>query len=532
MNNNGLAHYGRLENFVGVPNPGIPNPLPNAHNVNDRDLTEEDISKCFARNPAGNIALNMGHFNENVLPVLKHERKFLKKLNHKIDCRAYDTVYVTSDLHADYRKFIQTLSDAGLITLPKKINPETQNEENINLFSDDIYMMDIITKTTWNNNKTLLIVLGDIVDGKRGQDKQVDDRLGLFEILIHMFMFNLRRKALLKQSLLAFTIGNHDYHALYDIENDNGVYFYNNYVHDTARNIFQTSSNRREILLPFYEVHPLFFISLFNPDNNREELVGIHAGFHQEEDKKYIMPEMEAIQVKINAVVTEGTITTALDVSDKHNLFHQYHAKDAHGRELFMRSRNGSQVPLMKEDGGLWSRHYDVLDACAVIEAQAPVMFVVGHCPTIYDENKLHSVTKKANPAYEGCMGAGRGHGCVVLSCNNKLAHVDVGMSTSFYPRGDWALFNRTAEKEMLKLTHSSELSTATRYYNIVERVRKSKTTEMFREPLAAAGNGAAGNGAAGNGAAAAIGGAKKRRRVSKRRKSSRRIKRTYRRRR
>jgi hypothetical protein len=171
------------------------------------DLTAEHMKRCF---PGIGNFFNIKYFMKTVLPLLHAERRAIlsRNLTHSIDCNNYDNVYITSDIHADYRKLIQTLVDNDLITLPDGFTRD-------NLFGPlKIYDRALITKTRWNNTRTCLIILGDIVDGKRRDDMQVDDPLGQFEILIHMFLFNLRRRALEKNSLVAFTLGNHDFHSI------------------------------------------------------------------------------------------------------------------------------------------------------------------------------------------------------------------------------------------------------------------------------------------------------------------------------
>jgi len=78
-----------------------------------------------------------------VCPILNvhrcKESKTFAKYNpsgtpiHQINCKDYDTVYVTSDIHADFRKFVQTMANNGLVALPKN------GEATLDPYSENIY---------------------------------------------------------------------------------------------------------------------------------------------------------------------------------------------------------------------------------------------------------------------------------------------------------------------------------------------------------------------------------------------------------
>jgi hypothetical protein len=135
------------------------------------------------------------------------------EINHVIDLSAkkYEKVYIISDLHADYRKFLQILASSGIVTLPPGKTLEMLYEP-----SEDIYDIAYITSTTWNLENTLLIIVGDLVDGARTSGSEVDDKFGVFELYMHMLLYNLRIQANKpgKKSDVVFTIGNHDYHSV------------------------------------------------------------------------------------------------------------------------------------------------------------------------------------------------------------------------------------------------------------------------------------------------------------------------------
>jgi hypothetical protein len=107
--------------------------------------------------------------------------------------RDFDTVIVTSDVHADLRKMVQLLVDTKLVRIVGE--------------PGDIY--EDVWNVEWIAGDTLFVILGDLVDGKRGR-RTVTDPRGSYELLIHVLLFNLRIRARKLGSDVLFTIGNHD----------------------------------------------------------------------------------------------------------------------------------------------------------------------------------------------------------------------------------------------------------------------------------------------------------------------------------
>jgi hypothetical protein len=107
--------------------------------------------------------------------------------------RDFGTVIVTSDVHADLRKMVQLLVDTKLVAIVGE--------------PGDIY--EDVWNVEWIAGDTLFVILGDLVDGKRGR-RTVTDPRGSYELLIHVLLFNLRIRARELGSDVLFTIGNHD----------------------------------------------------------------------------------------------------------------------------------------------------------------------------------------------------------------------------------------------------------------------------------------------------------------------------------
>jgi hypothetical protein len=429
-----------------------------------RPLTNEQITGCIIENNY----FNKEYFDANVKPILSDARKYYsidERNSQTLNAEMFHAVYVTSDIHSDVRKFIELLVNADIVTIPAGID----------LYSDDIYNPELYTQTIWNKPGIAVIVLGDIIDGRRGEGNEVNDVRGQFELLLHIFLYNMKIKALEKNAMLAFTFGNHDYHSL--IQFDTGMI--QGYTPNELQTFFGYPDNgwiqtRQHALLPFYEVHPLFMIRVHH--GQRFELYGIHGGFHNP-DKSVNVKELIDFQKKISALDPNVSLTSIV------------------GNPDFDLKVLSSTMPHPKdptrliESGGMWSRVYENADACSIIEPISPIMIVVGHCPTWYSGNRQELTMKENSALYAGCQKSltRGGRGCVVLSCNNRLAHVDVSMSAAFHGYDREAQVSRDAE--MLVLKHDAGLKTDERYYNIVERFSKTGgTIEMYRAAAVAGG--------------------------------------------
>jgi len=419
------------------------------------------------------------YFDANVRPVLVNARRYFSvdgRNSAKLNAESFRKVYITSDIHSDLRKFIELLVNAELITIPAGFN----------LFSNDIYNPELYTRTIWNKENVALVILGDLIDGKRSND-QVDDTRGNFELLLHIFLYNMKLKAIDKHSTIVFTLGNHDYHSCIEISD----YIVNTYTPDSLKLFFGFGDAkpwveiRQNALLPFYEVHPLMLVAIDH--NKRHEMYGIHGGFHGIK-KELIVQQLIKLQKQISAMNPETSLKTITSNPDFDTSF-------------LSKKTDGI------EDGGLWSRAYQDPSGCELIDSldKNVVMIVVGHCPNIY-KDILQAKTMADKPdLYAECQSnTVTGRGCVTLSCSNRLAHVDVAMSSAFHgyrPKHTRAL----RDAEMLVLKHDAGLKTDERYYNIVERFSKTGgVIEMYR-------------------AAAVAGGGRRAKAVTRRRKNKRR---------
>lgn len=355
--------------------------------------------------------------------------------NHIIDVNLYDTVFVTSDTHADFRKLVQILSLSNLIRLPlidgRELDP----------YTDDIYSTELLCATKWIPDRTLFIIVGDLVDGCRNCDTdhrepkmKVNDPVGSFEYLLHCFLYNLRLDAIQKGSNVLFTIGNHDMHSVilnYGISVEN-------YVHAEAWSYFgrtpgyspEADRLRRQALKPFYDIHPYVFLSLENA--GKKEVGFVHGGFH-ETNGDNLLPLTLGIQKVIN---TEGITPDLWNMSG----------------------------------GPLWTRSYQdgwSAERCDLLDDLNYSLIVVGHCPTNYIAfPTFHELYTKMGMIDSDCTSSD-GKGCVLLDCERvagspRLAHVDTASSQCFRTPGK---FNQLRPVEILKLSKRDGVEAT--YYNV-----------------------------------------------------------------
>jgi len=358
--------------------------------------------------------------------------------SHNIRGIDYDEVYVTSDIHADVYKLNMLLSRAGLID---NNGSETRDT--------------LLRETQWLKPRTLLIIVGDLVDGARNGHGEIPDPVGDVELLLHIYLFNLRNRALLNGGDVRFTIGNHDYHTVIKANSDDLPLFYKSWVHRSALQFFGSREMRRNCLLPFYTCCP-YIVLRFGM-----ELAFVHGGFHNQDSQGIndMTDSIISIQKKLD------------DFGDFDKLKDEDHAK------LHILGQGN------KEGSALWTRFYSYGapdDVCSSVNSTFQ-MVVVGHCQT---DTCAQGETMKSilsGPKFGDC-GAG---GCTLLGCDKaqgapSLAFVDISMSAAFRNRLFYGrpIFSPDTLKnmetrrraELLKFTHDTALDTSERYYNKITR--------------------------------------------------------------
>jgi hypothetical protein len=351
---------------------------------------------------------------EGMTNKLRKACDFLKS-PFEIPVDKYSTIYTTSDIHSDLIAISKLLYKTGLTT-------------------GDIDTMNVFD-IRWNPlaKNTLLVITGDIVDGKR-QTSSIVDRIGDIEILVHIFLYNLRLSAREYGSELRFTIGNHDYYTIFTF---NRVFL--NFIHDEALAFFGGYANRARCLIDFYMCCPYVCVTV-----GSDEIIFVHASYHSY--KGEILNSMIEVQREIDAANYE-------DIYD-----------------IFIKN-------VIKIDEALEVRSYAYEKPDVVCNKLIPMsqykLIVVGHCQThncnVLGGN-LHFLMQEDTYQKYGCNDGG----CVVVGCNDEagphLAFVDIAMSGAFRNRKK----NKSKRYEILKLDMGTRPNGNSRYCNKITRINVS----------------------------------------------------------
>jgi hypothetical protein len=407
--------------------------------------------------------------------------------SHVIQTSEFHTVYFSSDIHADVRKYIQMLRAVKLAGMADPIVEPYP--------ADTIYDSRIVSDVTWTGGSgVLLVIIGDLVDGKRREGMEVNDPCGSFEVILLSYLYNLRIKAREAGSEILYTIGNHDYHTVISTDNDLNIY-----VHTTARKFFDDKSifpntNRRNALRPFYLANPYFMLSFMN--GSTKEMACVHGGFHSINTKKSYTEAVETYQTTVDSETSASLLPKLQRV-----------IKDI--------------VDISNDDGVLWTKTYakKTEGACNVFKPEDYPFIVVGHCPTTQNNRPLKLMYEGRAGKYEGCSITDnfifeldeyakpdtvyeitdttsgkffkeKGVGCIVTDCDTdhgpRLAYVDTALSEAFrFPTGDSLVKRENVGRfaQFLRLTHVE--SSIGRYYNKIESVTTNpdNTTVVLYSP-------------------------------------------------
>lgn len=392
--------------------------------------------------------------------------------SHNFNREHYKNVFLTSDIHSDLEKFSYILYNATIIDRYYTTHPDNASmsgyTNNIDGIISFLTNFEVIFTDVEGYSNFLLVIIGDLVDGKRDASPyEVRDYFGNLEVLLHVFLYNLRIKAALKNSEVVFTIGNHDWHTVItNVYDPTTKLLYNRYVHTTAKKLFGGLPdpalpkpplppgipsydylgwvNRRNTLLPFYSLSPFLVVTIDN------EVICVHGGLHNGTEN--MRANIIAVQKQINS---KGLIPSILSVANK----------------LF----------LSDESKPLWTRFYSQAteaQVCgAIMSDDNHHLTVVGHCPTdICLDPPTGYMANLESEDRDRCQhigGVTQSNGCVLFGCKDadfapRLAFVDITMSTAF--RGGVSDSDR--HNEILYLSHNTGAEYAgPRYYNMMFRI-------------------------------------------------------------
>ena len=396
------------------------------------------------------IFTKLNNFKTDVLNI--------EKFNHIINMNAknYRTIYITSDIHADIRKLLKLLIDEGIISITP--NKHT-DKSSFDPYTDHIYTYPFIDNINFLKNNMLFIILGDLVDGRRpidvnqGTGTEVDDPRGNFELILHIFLFNMRLKAREKHSEVLFTLGNHDFANIILNKDSSNILSKHRHSKDyfylrEKSGMYESSKIFYDVFINFYKMSPYIMLLLQNDNNVNSEFKCIHASFnHSNKDP--------------DAYDNTDSLNSLQEYLNKNGFTEEFTTTDTYMKLL------GDSATLI---GLLWSRFYINAD-CKKIkdnDANKNTTIVVGHCPTP-DFKRINNleVTHPAQPLYDGCAGLTSvvdnvsARGCVVADCFEngipKILFVDTMMSQAFYPH------DKTHERseqtcEFLLLEHDTTL--------------------------------------------------------------------------
>ena len=385
--------------------------------------------------------------------------------SHIIDPSRFNTIYATSDIHADIRNFLNYLNKLKMIKLP----------DGLDLYTDDIYNPRFITETDWIMNESLFIIIGDLIDGRRSSSNSITDKVGSFEYLLHMLIYNLRIKAWSKKSDIIFTIGNHDiYNAIKTNREINPppFGFLESQITDEAKLFFGPSLLfRQKSLGLFYLLSPFLFIQI---KNKKTDILMIHS---QIMDYNNRSPNVSS---NIPIIELLRSIQTKID----NDIINQ--------NELFIKLPNINQIDLILSMRNI----EDDIDLCENykrIQSSIPNIIVVGHCPTIFSigdsvQYKPHiksiiSGKIGIDEEYEMCNND-KNYGCVLPRCYRnehdiRIIMVDTGMSSCFRKKGPYQSdiekteMERNRVSEILKITYyEHKLGDSYKIFNKLYRLR------------------------------------------------------------
>jgi len=420
-------------------------------------LTPEDIHEL-------NEVVSLNTLPPQILAKLAEASKVLRS-SHKIEKTKYTNVFVTSDIHGDLMKLDRMLSMAGLIERnPIKGSLTTLTKQ--------------ITENIWIPERTLLVIVGDIVDSLRTADgqkvSQVPDLKGNIELILHAYLYNLRIRARLKNSEVLFTIGNHDYHTVILEDDTYHPILYEKYVHDSAKAFFGSRKGRRDCLMPFYNCCPYLMLDISS------EIGFIHGGFLGYDNTTSKIMNNAKFVIKMQEKLDSANDFSILGKKE-HDFLGRIDGDSGDGSEY----------------SPLWSRAYAHFDKDIVCSNLDPFkMVVVGHCQMALgcgvSGNHSREILETEPYTRHNC---GELNGCVVVGCPTpggpKLAFVDIAFSrafSGFFQKKNLSIDDEFARRaEMLQFTHDATLDISDRYFNIIRRVNTGQRSNQDNELVWAA---------------------------------------------
>jgi hypothetical protein len=411
--------------------------------MNVVSITDDDIAKSIIGNlEQKKFKLYPPLYKKIALFFENYIQNNATNNNPVLDTKRFNDVYITSDIHADLRKFTQTLINNGIIEIKKSDGTA------FNPYSNDIYSPELITNIIWKKNDTLLVIIGDLVDGKR-YDKQVDDPEGSFELRLHMFLYNMRIQAMQHTSEVRFTLGNHDIISV--LYNKN---LYIDYVHDTLQIFYQKNHvYKQNSLFPFYKCSPYLYLALQQKGSTQYEIFCVHGGVDSVKNEYGTYEDITWLKIMqkeyINTIQKTNDITTntKLSIMFDDGSFEILHDRYRTTNPFYSRMYASSDVETISQRD---KSYRDCEDIPKNIN-----MLVVGHCITDIGTPKSRLKQFHDNRTIESqCSGKG----CIAYGCKKdgiyRLVFVDTGMArqNNSFEQESVNTYNQNRPIEMLYL--------------------------------------------------------------------------------
>lgn len=409
-------------------------------------------------------------------------------------------IFALSDLHADVRRFLQVLVQAGFI------NP-------------DVDMENPISNLRWNPEKTnkIIVICGDLIDGRRGGDNK--NLSFCDELIIHMVIYNLRILARRYNSYVFCTLGNHDFFAFHASSLLNTEHAYGTYIDSESltfygeqfidliskrvnKDIIDYTMENTEYIdtVYFSRAHILsrFYLIGYQPFLRINKILFAHAGFHLKTDVFSLFEEngMNSSSVQphslhrmflqyvsrpssiLNYVMKSSTNQYIISYSEFYKQFMITTLRLLEDNKLPMKSKLsiddvgypylsllGNQKLSMFYDLFLTrslQKHCDQVEE--ILLKYGCNALIVGHCPTcfvregIFESKNVLGITSCDNAR-------------IVYSCNSKLVTVDIAMSSAFSPN-----------REFLELLHIYNINDTQHIETVRYELYKDKVTVFYKK--------------------------------------------------
>jgi predicted MPP superfamily phosphohydrolase len=330
---------------------------------------------------------------------------------------------VISDIHADFYRFKKFLTEAEFI-----LNGEP----------------------VWNpqKRKEIIVICGDFIDGYRGRNNLNQGPHN--ELSLLQFIHDLRLSAREYDSYIFCTLGNHDYFAIHSmkefgygyidyIDTDSIDYYLKDKTFETWRNKMNEMDyicfTRAFYLSKFYLVGYHFFLKI-------NDTLFSHAGFHKDID---ILKLFESDSYESPMFIHRKLLEKLVDIEEYKNYFdnnkkytYSYRSYYNYLINKIKNKYNNEPIDIKRlqniSDNSLIDNLFltrSIRDDCfklnEILNEYNANLLVVGHCPTCFTE---HYFDSKNTIGIQSCNDTR-----IVLSCDKKLATVDIAFSSAFSPR-------------------------------------------------------------------------------------------------